>query len=224
MALFSFIHSVNTTLGMSIFESVAAVLAAGRFKKVEKQYIIGQEIRIKAQENIDFLIEQELATAKQAPDKLQEIETIREASLAGKTRQIKPVKVDLYLEDSEGRVHLFDLKTAKPNKSNFKDFKRTLLQWIAVALCHQPTLAVASYLAIPYNPYAPKPYQRWTMNGMIDLQQELKVAAEFWDFLAGNGTYESLLGCFEAVGTEMREELNDYFAKFKASKQARKHS
>jgi len=46
------------------------------------------------------------------------------------------------------------------------------------------------------NPYEPKPYQRWTLKGMLDLTYELKVAAEFWDFLGGAGAYEDLLNCF----------------------------
>ena len=29
-------------------------------------------------------------------------------------------------------------------------------------------------IAIPYNPYEPKPYERWTLKGMSDIDQELK--------------------------------------------------
>jgi MjaII restriction endonuclease. len=32
---------------------------------------------------------------------------------------------------------------------------------------------------------------------MIDINNELKVAEEFWDFLGGDGAYEELLKCFE---------------------------
>lgn len=50
--------------------------------------------------------------------------------------------------------------------------------------------------------------------GMLDLNRELKVASEFWDFLGGDGAYDDLLGCFERVGIEMREEIEEYFSKF----------
>ena len=40
-------------------------------------------------------------------------------------RTIKPTRVDVYLEDEDGEMYLFDIKTAKPNKGNFKEFKRT---------------------------------------------------------------------------------------------------
>jgi type II restriction enzyme len=54
------------------------------------------------------------------------------------------------------------------------------------------------------------------MRGMIDLEKELKVAKEFWDFIGGKGAYEDLLGCFERVGIELRGEIDAYFKKFKS--------
>ena len=55
------------------------------------------------------------------------------------------------------------------------------------------------------------------MRGMLDLDKELKVAHEFWDFIGGKGAYQDLLGCFERVGIELRSEIDQYFAKFKTS-------
>lgn len=82
-------------------------------------------------------------------------------------------------------------------------------------LAKNPMAKINTLIAIPYNPYEPKPYSRWTMAGMLDLDKELKVAEEFWDFIGGKGSYNDLLACFERVGIEMREEINHYFSKFK---------
>jgi len=49
---------------------------------------------------------------------------------------------------------------------------------------------------------------------MLDLENELKVAKEFWDFLGGIGVYEDLLNCFERVGIELRPEIDNYFSNF----------
>ncbi|MDD2192351.1 MAG: TdeIII family type II restriction endonuclease [Bacteroidales bacterium] len=68
---------------------------------------------------------------------------------------------------------------------------------------------------MPYNPYEPKLYSRWTMAGMLELDKELKVAEEFWDFIGGDGAYNDLLDCFERVGIEMRDEIDKYFLRFK---------
>ncbi|MDR1883864.1 MAG: TdeIII family type II restriction endonuclease [Prevotella sp.] len=84
----------------------------------------------------------------------------------------------------------------------------------ATTLAINPTANVQTLIAIPYNPYKPQPYNRWTMRGMLDLEYELKVAEEFWDFLGGEGTYTELLDCFEKAGVELRTEIDDYFGKF----------
>ena len=49
---------------------------------------------------------------------------------------------------------------------------------------------------------------------MLDLENELKVAEEFWDFLGGEKTYQDLLNCFEKVGVELRKEIDEYFTKY----------
>ena len=213
MALYSFIQSLNTTFGTSIFEPVAVALAKNKFKKVEKQYAIGNQISSECQNVIQDIMNN--LTLGNAPNKQKEIELIRAAALKGNINKMKTVKVDLYLETFDGEMFLIDLKTAKPNTSNFKDFKRTLLEWIGIAITNNPKAKVNSLIAIPYNPYEPQPYERWTIKGMLDDKKELMVGKEFWDFLGGKDAYDDLLYCFENAGIELREEIDEYFKKFK---------
>ncbi len=213
MALFSFIHSLNTTFGTSIFEPVAETLASLNFEFAQKKYVVGDTISEQAQSEIQRIMN-ELTIGKN-PNKAEEIERIRKVCNKGAMNKLKTVKVDLFVQSADGTVYLFDLKTAKPNISNFKDFKRTLLEWIAIFLAKNPNVKVKSYIAIPYNPYEPRPYERWTLKGMLDLDNELKVAEELWDFLGNGGAYEELLNCFERVGIELRPEIDAYFSKFK---------
>ncbi len=214
MALYSFIQSLNTTFGTSIFEPVAAVLAKTRFQHAETQHIPGNQISEEAQKVIQKIIN-DLSTGKNDTNKKQEIELIRAVSQKGAMNTLSTVKVDLFVQDKNKAMYLFDLKTVKPNISNFKDFKRTLLEWCAIKLAQDPKANVMTFIAIPYNPYEPEPYQRWTMKGMLDLPEELKVAEEFWDFLGGKGAYNELLNCFERVGIELRPEIDKYFTNFK---------
>lgn len=213
LALFSFIHSLNTNFGTSIFEPVAIALAKNSFKQANRQAVAGEHISEGAFQVIQSIMT-DLTTAQRAPDKLEEIRRIRAVCQAGEMIKVKPTKVDVALTDSRDGLFLFDIKTAKPNAGNFKEFKRTLLEWVAAVLAERPKAEVQTLIAIPYNPYAPEPYNRWTMRGMLDLDNELKVAAEFWDFLAGRGTFEDLLDCFERVGIELREEIDKYFSRF----------
>ena len=213
MALFSFIHSLNTNFGTSIFEPVALSLAKSKFKRAESQATAGNKISAKAQIEIQKIID-DLTTAKSSPNKIKELEIIRKVAQQGEFRTIKPTKVDVLLESHSGELFLFDIKTAKPNAGGFKEFKRTLLEWAATTLAENPKTKIQTIIAIPYNPYDPEPYNRWTIRGMLDLKNELKVANEFWDFLGGEGVYEDLLKCFERVGIELRNEIDEYFAKY----------
>jgi type II restriction enzyme len=213
MALYSFIQSLNTTFGTSIFEPVAVALAKNRFKQAIAQYVVGKTISEGCQQSIQTIMNG--LTIGNDPNKLNEVEQIRKAVGKGKLNDLRTVKADLFLESKDGELFLFDLKTAKPNISNFKDFKRTLLEWAGIILTQNPKAKVNTLIAIPYNPYEPQPYERWTLKGMLDLGHELKVAKEFWDFLGGEGAYEDILDCFEKVGIEMREEIDEYFKRFK---------
>ncbi len=218
LALYSFIHSLNTNFGVTIFEPVALCLAKSKFKRAESQAIAGDKISAKAQIEIQKIID-DLTTAKSSPNKSKELEIIRKVAQQGEFRKIKPTKVDVLLENHSGELFLFDIKTAKPNAGGFKEFKRTLLEWAATTLAENPKIKIQTIIAIPYNPYEPAKYNRWTIRGMLDLNNELKVASEFWDFLGCKCAYEDLLKCFERVGIELRNEIDEYFAKYNKKKQ-----
>jgi type II restriction enzyme len=213
LALYSFIHSLNTNFGTSIFEPAAIALASSKFKVAKSHMIAGNKISEKVLFEIQKIMDN-LIAATEKPNKYLEINSIRKVANEPIMRPVKPTLVDLYLEDESGEIFLFDLKTVKPNRGGFKEFKRTLLEWVGVVLAENTKAKVNTFIAIPYNPYEPKPYSRWTMAGMLDLENELKVAKEFWDFIGGEGAYEDLLDCFEMVGIEMRSEIDEYFSKF----------
>lgn len=212
MALFSFIHSLNTNFGTSIFEPVALVLASSGFASAASHQSAGTQISSEAQRVIQSIMDG-LVTANSSPNKPEEINAIRAVCRQGEMKTVKLTKVDLKLVAHEGTIYLFDLKTAKPNVGGFKEYKRTLLEWIAALLATDPTANVQSLIAIPYNPYEPQPYSRWTLRGMLDLDNELRVANEFWDFLGGAGAYQDLLDVFERIGIELRPEIDGFFAR-----------
>jgi type II restriction enzyme len=213
MALFSFIHSLNTSFGTSIFEPVAVSLASDRFVSAERQKTVGTEIYVNTQAEITNIVNTLRTDAKAAPDKTKEL-TALSKTLSGAKSEVNFTKADLYLVDKQGEIWAFDLKSPKPNKGEFQGFKQTLLEWAGSAMPGNKDAKIHTLLAIPYNPYYPEPYERWTMKGLFDLPNEIMVAEEFWDFLGGKGSYEELLGCFERVGIEMRAKIDEYFKRF----------
>ena len=213
MAVYSFIHSLNTTFGMSIYEQVATTLARDRFKRADSQVKTYSKISTQAHQQIQTIINR-LGNKNENSDKPLEIQEIRKVCQNGTLEDVDLPKVDVWLENYEDQLFLFDLKTVKPNKSNFKDFKRTLLEWTAAEFARDPDIVINTMIGVPYNPYEPKPYKRWTLEGMLDMEHDILIAEELWNFIGGEGTYTELLDAFEQAGIELRDEIDEYFKQF----------
>lgn len=155
MALFSFIQSLNTTFGISIYEPVAKELAKESFKAVHTQYELGKLITEDAQKEIQKIMN-ELSVGGDV-NKMDETERIRRVAQKGTENILKSVKVDLFLVSRSNAIYMFDLKTVKPNKGDFISYKRNMLEWLAVYFYQHPKAQVNTLISIPYNPYEPEP-------------------------------------------------------------------
>ncbi len=208
MALFSFIQSVNTMLGTSIFEQVGEIIAEPRAKRTIGQYkefegCISSEAVLK----IDHIM-RELRSASRMPDKEEETKEILAVAHKGEMGKKLKKRVDLFVEMEDDTEYYFEIKSAKPNINEFTGIKKQMLDWIAMRGSENPKAKVKTIVAIPYNPYEPKPYERWTLQGLFDLKKEVLVGVEFWDLLGGKGTYEDLLKVFEEAGIELYDDID----------------
>jgi len=208
MALFSFIQSVNTMLGTSIFEQVGKIIAEPRAKCAMGQYkefegFVSSEAVLK----IDIIM-RDLRSASRTPDKEKETKEVLAVADRGKLGKKLKKRIDLFVEMKDGMEYYFELKSAKPNINEFTGIKKQMLDWIAMRGSKNPKANIKTIVAIPYNPYEPKPYERWTLQGLFDLRQEVLVGPEFWDLLGGKGTYEDLLKVFEKAGIELYDEID----------------
>ena len=123
-------------------------------------------------------------------------------------------RVDLFVIDKDKVEYYFEIKTAKPNINEFTGIKKQLLDWAAMRGSSDAKVKIKTIVAIPYNPYEPEPYERWTLQGLFDLKTEVLVGEEFWDLLGGKDTYHDLLNVFEESGIELRNEIDTYFKRF----------
>jgi len=123
--------------------------------------------------------------------------------------------VDLFVKIGD-EENYFDITSAKPNMKEFAALKLKLLRWTALRLRQDKNANVFTRLAIPYNPYHPQPYQRWTLKGLYDLdRREILVGEEFWNFVANDDIYDDLLDVFQEAGNELRDEIDRKFAEFR---------
>ena len=198
VAAYSFIHSLATTLGMSIYEQISEIVASTNYDIVKTGYDVDGEISDNENSVISQIL-QEIKNGTRKSSKDNEISEILKCKLKI-GRKIK-VRADLFLK-KENDEYYIEIKTAKPNMDVFAKSKEKLLQWVALRKKRVNTL-----LAIPYNPYHPEPYSRFTMQGFLDEEKELYVAEKFWELLGGKGTYKEVLDIFDEVGKEFKEKI-----------------
>jgi hypothetical protein len=213
-AIFSFLQSMNTTFGTSIWEQVAEILAKSAGYECHRQFKLMGEIDKTTEARItelhDFMRRGDVEA-----DKTRETDLIRQSISKGRAEKHPDSVVDFYVKIGR-QENYFDITSVKPNMKEFSAMKLKLLKWTALRLSQDRNAEVMTRLAVPYNPYEPKPYERWTLKGLYDLKKgEVLVGREFWDFVAGGAVYDDLLASFESVGGELRAELDSRFSRFK---------
>ncbi|MFH1918041.1 MAG: TdeIII family type II restriction endonuclease [Nanoarchaeota archaeon] len=200
VAAYSFIHSLATTLGMSVYEKVSEIVASTHYDEVKTGYDVKGEITEEENSVISQIL-QEIKNGTRTANKELEIKEI----LGCKDKEGRKIKIraDLFLKRGYDEFYI-EIKTAKPNIDVFVKSKQKLLEWVALRKKNIHTI-----LAIPYNPYHPEPYSRFTMQGFLDEEKELYVAEKFWELLGGKGTYKEILDIFDSVGKEFKEKIQE---------------
>ena len=108
---------------------------------------------------------------------------------------------DFYMKKN-GKEYYFEIKTVKLNIDVFTKSKRKLLEWVA-----RRRKPIKVFLALPYNPYHPKPYDRFTEQGVLERKKEFLVGKEYWDFIGGNNTFKDLLTLFDEIGKQFKIKI-----------------
>lgn len=204
IAAYSFIHSMATSLGMSLYEHVSVIVAAETSDETFRNYDVGGVISSKQKAVISSIIT-DLRNGSREADIDAEIQEILAAPAKDATSQKSGRIADFYMKRG-GQEHYFEIKTVKPNIDVFEKSKTKLLEWVA-----RKRYPVKVFLAFPYNPYHPEPYRRFTEVGMMDAPNDFLVGEEYWDFIGGAGTFQDILKVFDKVGKAFKERLNEQF-------------
>ena len=193
IAAYSFIHSISTSLGMSIYEDVSVIIASETADEAFRNYGVGGVIS-EGQKAVISGIVSKLRNGERVAEIEREKNEVLEASSENGKFQKSGNIADFYMK-RDGQEYYFEIKTVKPNIDVFEKSKTKLLEWVA-----RRRMPVSVYLAFPYNPYHPEPYNRFTEVGMMDAPNDFLVGDEYWDFIGGKNTFPDLLDTFDETG------------------------
>lgn len=211
VAAYSFIHSIATTLGMSIYEHVSVIIAESTTDECFRNYDVGGVISREQKSVIDNIV-RELRNRERRVNHNQEVKLVLSASAKNGKAQKEGRIADFYMKRNN-KEYYFEIKTVKPNIDVFTKSKTKLLEWVA-----RRRSIVGVFLAFPYNPYHPQPYERFTEQGVLDRGKEFLVGKEYWDFLGGENTFEQLLALFDNIGKKFKEQIKNKIQEVARSK------
>jgi type II restriction enzyme len=157
----------------------------------------------------------DLESKANVPDYFAEGERIKEAVLRSDPESRvheREITSDLYLPDAGDWLLAVEMKTPKVNESIVRGEKRKLLELRALLFQEFPGRPIDEFkvcFGFSYNPY--KTLQgfrlKWGFGKKIlDYDNDLLVGKDFWDFIGGEGTYESLLDVVRQVGRTLKAE------------------
>lgn len=201
VAAYSFIHSIATTLGMSLYEQLSVIIASENSEEAARNVKVGGKISIAQKNKISEICNTLREGGKSSIER--EIEEVLSSSSEGAKEQKDGNIADFYMK-REGIEYYFEIKTVKPNIDVFNKSKVKLLEWVA-----RKGKKIKPYLAFPYNPYAPEPYTRFTIQNMMDYPHDFLVGEEYWDLLGGENTYNELIEITDTVGKELKTKVQE---------------
>ncbi|MBU3978545.1 TdeIII family type II restriction endonuclease [Patescibacteria group bacterium] len=203
VAAYSFIHSLATSLGMSIYEDVSKIIASENSEECFTKYGVGSVLS-KDQKSVIANIVRELRNNPQVKSNIYKEmkEVLNASSIDGKFQKDGNI-ADFYMK-RDNEEYYFEIKTVKPNIDVFKESKVKLLEWIA-----RKRKPIRVFLVFPYNPYHPQPYSRFTMQNMMDHPNDFLIGSEYWDLLGGKNSFIEVLNIFDEVGKNYKKKISD---------------
>lgn len=202
VASYSFIHSVATSLGMSIYEDVSKIIASEHSQECFTKYGMGGVLSREQKSTIANIVRELRNNPNKKSNIRKEIKDVLKASSANGKYQKDGNIADFYMK-RDGVEYYFEIKTVKPNIDVFKESKIKLLEWVA-----RKRRFIKVFLAFPYNPYHPQPYSRFTMQNMMDYPNDFLIGEDYWDMLGGKNTFQELLNVFDYVGKSYKEKIS----------------
>jgi hypothetical protein len=215
----SLIGGLETSMGTTVWEPVAKVLAkANDFTIEDRKLLMPEPFPQVLSEAIDKL--RRLRESKSTWISMGEcVEQMRNAAQRIDRSNLSYIAppagkgVDVYLS-KDGIEYAFDIKTVQPNQGDGLKFNLQLLEWYAYRLCQDPSANFEARIAFPFNPY---PDDWWNHQGKraypLEKRKDAWVQDEFWDFCSGHSnTWVDILHVFEQLGQEnFGNQFNDIF-------------
>ena len=189
-------RSLTTRFGQGFYPELARIVAEDSYDKVYREHGVRGELNSGAYEMLEQIVT-ELRHRQRVPDHSQELRDILESRGGGLAERV--AVCDVFIEDFRTGPLCLEIKGPSPNLDTASGAKRNLLYFQAIMNRLGHTTA-QGYLGFYYNPWVTRQaYSHWATKQIMDLDSEVLMGAELWDFIGGPGTLDEILPVLEAV-------------------------
>lgn len=195
-------RSVVTSMGTTLYPSIARTIAEDRFSQVFTEHTIEGEVNDAACNMVEQIVT-ELRTPRRRrqtprePHHASEMSAILNSPGGGRTN--RAVTADLYIKDFTDGPLFIELKSPLPNLDIAAESKRKLLYYLLI-MNRSGVGGAKAYLGLTYNPFIRRDaYAHSYTKQIMDMERQVLMGEELWDTIGGAGAYAELLDIIEDV-------------------------
>ena len=189
-------RSIVTSMGASLYPRLAMAVARDKFKDVNLEHRIDYDVNTDACNLLDQIVTELRAPRRgrqnpRTPNRNAELRDII-AARGGDARRLS-VTADLYIGDFTGGPLFVELKTPLPNLDIAAESKRKMLSFLII-MDRRGVVGAQAFLGLTYNPFVTRDkYSHSFTSRIMDMQNEVLIGSELWDYIGGPGTFDELL-------------------------------
>ena len=195
-------RSIVTTMGASLYPRLAAAVARDRFRDIAVEHTIEGEVNDDACNLLEQIVTELRSPApskknRRIPNRDAELRNIINAR-SGSPRQVSAT-ADLHIGDFTGGPLFVELKTPLPNLDIAAESKRKMLYFLAI-MNRRGVAGAQAFLGLTYNPFVTRAnYKHSFTRRIMDMENEVLIGSELWDYIGGPDTWDELLEIIEEI-------------------------
>ncbi len=196
-------RSVVTSIGQSFVPKLAKIIAGDTYNEVELEYPYTCKLDKGAERKIHRICRElrgKVGNKERIPNHDKEMAEIKKA----KTGEVDDTLIilDFYVGDHENGPLYYEIKSPKPNLDQTEATKAKMLQYLSISNANQ------AFYALHYNPYVTRKEYNWGFTKRImDLEKQVLLGAEMWNYLGDDNTFDELYDVLSEVSEQKWEEF-----------------
>ncbi len=199
-------RSIVTSMGSQLYPALGEAVSRDRFEIVSLERTIEGQLNDAAINMVEQIVTElrtppRRRTTPRSPNHASELADILNSKGGGLSA--RAVTADLFVGDHHDGPLFIELKTPLPNLDIAAESKRKLLYYLAL-MHRQGTFNAKAFMGLTYNPFVTRQdYGHSFTKQIMDMNHQVLIGDELWNYLGGPGTYDELMQIIDDVRRDL---------------------